>query len=603
MSKNINDNNQENNKNENTKVTPLEKDDMIYQVQQLFLSELKGESGYKSLNDEEKNKLTTLFEHLQGFRFESINHYKEILKQFLFSFSDISAYVDPVVDRITKKISDEKLLNKGVLVIYTGGTVGSAPKDINDPDSPQIVKSWAELKRSTPGLDRIGFRVDAISFEEPLDSCNVWQKHWIKMAEIIYDYYKDYEGFVILHGTDTMIYTASALSFILQELRKPIIITGSQVAGIVPLRNDAHQNFITSLYIANPKASKIPVVPEVCIFFGNKLIRGCRSKKIDSNGYAAFDSPNYPLLGTAGEQIEIDKTRLRKISQTERPSIFKKLNNTVIMIDVFPGIQHSQVAENLFSDKDLKGVILRSYGTGNIPTDKNFLNRFKEITERDVCVVNVTQCSKGSVEMGLYETSQLLLDRGIISGFDISPEAALVKLMILLGQYGDNINLVKKLMQISLSGEQLYSVLKTYFLNPGEFTKENNRIDIKTSDVETIENYEYIDKAILRFHNVSLTPEDGKDHATIQLFINMRGDASPTEDSENYIGTFKKASVCSENNESLAFDITSSREKLIKEKTTSKMIVGSNILSFTIIKSDKSVFEWDKVELELYITD
>jgi len=591
------------NKTQEIKLTSIEKDDMFYKVQELFLSELENERIYQKLAIEEQKDLQVLLNQLQGLRFESVNHYKKVLMQFLLNFQGIRGYVDSIIDRIKKNISNEKMINKGVLVLYTGGTIGSAPKDVNDPNSPQIVKKWIELKKSTPGLDRIGFRVDAISFDPPLDSCNVWQDHWIKIAEIIYEYYKEYEGFVILHGTDTMVYTASALSFILQELNKPIIITGSQVAGIIPLRNDAHQNFISSLYIANPKASEIPVVPEVCIFFGNKLIRGCRSKKIDSNGFVAFDSPNYPFIGTADDQIKINKIRLRKISHKDRPSIFTKMKNTVIMIDVFPGIQNSQIIENLFNDNDLKGVVLRSYGTGNIPTDEEFLNRLGKITEKGVCVVNVTQCSKGSVEMGLYETSQLLLDRGIISGFDISPEAALVKLMILLGQYDNNIGFVKRLMQTSISGEQLYTVLKTSFDYPGELSQDINRIDIKAKDFESIENSENIDKAILRFYNVSLTPEDGKDHATIQLFFNIIGDTIPKEESENFISTFKKATVSSENKESLCFDISSSRDKFIKENPTSKMKLVSNKLSFTIIKLDNSFFKWDRAELELYITD
>ena len=594
-------------------VTPLEKDDMIYHLQRRFFIVLKQESGFQNLQEKEKEEVNTLFDTLKNVSFESVESLQKVVKQFIQRIPGLEEYVGIAIRKAREQIEDELYENKGVLVIYSGGTIGSAPKDINDPESPQVVKKWKELKASIPNLERIGFRVDAISFVLPLDSCNVFQHHWIKMAEIIYDHYKEYEGFVILHGTDTMVYSASALSFILQELNKPIIITGSQIAGIVPLRNDAHQNFITSLYIANPKASKIPIVPEVCIFFGNKLIRGCRSKKIDSSGYLGFDSPNYPLLGTAGDQIEINKKRLRNVSNSDMPCFYKKLRNTVITIDVFPGIQSSAVVEKLLNDESLVGVVLRSYGTGNVPTNQEFLDLFYKVTKK-ICITNVSQCIKGSVEMGLYETSQVLLDRGIISGFDITPEAALVKLMLLIGVYGNNIETVKEMMQQSLVGEQLYSVYSTIFDDPGSLQSDNKRIDLKRSELNSVEHPELIDKAILRFHNVKLTPAEGKELAVIKLFVDANGETL-NESSEKYIGTYTKAKVPSdseenvlvENNdvpESLAFDISLSKELLVLKQSTSKMKTKPRI-SFSVLMDEKEqgTFSWDKVELDLFITD
>jgi len=590
-----------NNKEEDYKVrvNELEQDEMLYQVQQNFLKKLQLETGYKELDGKKKKQIQDLFDQLKDLRFLSVDHYIIFVKQFLSNFQGFTGYVDTVLDKL--KMEENKIPDKGVLVLYTGGTIGSAPKDINDPDSPQVVKSWKELKRSTPGLDRIGFRVDAISFETPLDSCNVWQDHWVTMANIIYEHYNDYEGFVILHGTDTMVYTASALSFMLQELDKPIVITGSQISGICSLRNDAHQNFITALYIANSKALNLPIIPEVCIFFGNKLIRGCRSKKIDSNGYVAFDSPNYPLLGTAGDQIEIDKSRLKPKQEQSTPTLFTTLNNTVIMIDVFPGIQNSKVIENLFKDPDLKGVILRSYGTGNIPTDKKFLELFENVTDK-ICIVNVTQCSKGSVEMGFYETSQLLLDRGIISGFDISPEAALVKLMMLLGEFGDDIDSVKKYMQTSISGEQQYTLQKTTFDQKGELSSENRQLNLEVKELETVEDSELINKAILRFHKAAIIPERDKDYVSIKLFVNIKGHG---KQEEKLIGTFKKAKVSSEASESLAFDITTAKTMLIKKEQIKMGRSFKNEFSFTVEldDNDNCSFQWDKAVLELYITD
>jgi len=196
--------------------------------------------------------------------------------------------------------------NKGVLVIYTGGTIGSKPRD-PDPDSPQVVVPWGELQNATPELVKLiqrGLRIECESIE-PLDSCNIGPKAWQQIAGIIRDHYDEYEGFVILHGTDTMVYTASALSFMLRELGKPVILTGAQRSAMVDVRNDATQNFITSVLLAAPLFSKVPVVPEVCIYFGGKLLRGNRTIKRDTAGYDAYESPNLPPLGEVGDKIVI----------------------------------------------------------------------------------------------------------------------------------------------------------------------------------------------------------------------------------------------------------------------------------------------------------
>ncbi len=590
-------------------VTPLERDEMVSVVRDHFFETLQGESGYKDLEDSVKREIQVLFNKMKDMRFKNLYDFENIFKILLESKSpDLSNYIQIAMKKAKDKVSHE---NKGVLVIYSGGTVGSAPKDMNDPDSPQVVKPWHDLKYAIPGLDRIGYKVDAISFEEPLDSCNVGPAHWLKMANIISDHYKEYEGFVILHGTDTMIYTASALALMLLDLAKPVIITGSQIEGVTKLRNDAHQNFITALNIANPSASNIPLTPEVCIYFGGKLVRGCRAKKVDASGYAGFDSPNFPLLGTAGDQIDIDTLRLRPVPDIDQVDLLSKLETNVITIDVFPGIQYSQVVQKLLSDENLKGVVLRSYGTGNIPTDKAFLQPFEKITDR-VVVVNVTQCQAGTVEMGLYETSQVLLDRGIIGGFDITAEAALCKLMILLGEYGDNIDTVKELMQRSLAGEQHHSVISTHFVESGKVDPGNLRYDLKALEIKSVDEDgdELIDSAILRFHNARLAPGEGHDYLRLKIFVDLREDA-PDEDSPKFAGSYAKLQVPSsllvdadEVGESLAFDITSAKELLMPKHTTRRVIKAQKT-SFTILMDDsqEGSFEWDKVELNLFTTE
>ncbi|MFC2155036.1 asparaginase, partial [Acidobacteriota bacterium] len=260
--------------------------------------------------------------------------------------------------------------NKGILVIYTGGTIGSIPKDPNDDNSPMIVAKWPEFRAAVEVLNEIPFRIDAISFSTPLDSSNIGPQHWIAMAKIIgnQNYYDDYEGFVILHGTDTMVYTASMLSFMLQNVSKPVIITGSQIPVLKKVRNDALQNLVTAIQIANPRYTNIPVVKEVCIFFRDKLLRGNRTRKMDASGYTAFHSPNYPVLGTAGDRIEIEEKFLRQPRGEFRPVY--TLNRNVIIMDLFPGFQERSRIRDLIFDPDIvNAIVLKTYGTGNIPTE------------------------------------------------------------------------------------------------------------------------------------------------------------------------------------------------------------------------------------------
>jgi L-asparaginase len=272
----------------------------------------------------------------------------------------------------------------GVLVIYTGGTIGSAPRDPLDSASPQVVVSWERLWEAVPELQRLearGCEIDCVSFVEPLDSCNVGPREWTKMAEIIAENYPRYNGFVILHGTDTMAYSASMLSFMLRDLGKPVVFTGAQRSALVDVRNDAIQNFITAILVANPAFSGLPVIPEVVICFGGLILRGNRTIKNDTFGYTAYQTPNLEPIGEAGDRIIINERLLRRPPDPERRfHINTRLETKVVPLFIFPGISAELVRRQL-SLPGLRAVVVQSYGTGNIPLDPDIIEAFREARE------------------------------------------------------------------------------------------------------------------------------------------------------------------------------------------------------------------------------
>lgn len=495
-----------------------------------------------------------------------------------------------------KKNEDSKNDNKGVLVIYTGGTIGSMPKDPNDLDSPQVVVDWHTFCDLTPAFkeNKLGFKVDGHSIGH-LDSCNIGPKEWKEMADVIKQNYDDYEGFVILHGTDTMIYTASALSFMLKNLAKPVIITGAQLTYLFNLRNDGFQNMVTALLVANPKFSKIPVIPEVCIYFNNKLLRGNRCRKLNASGYNAYQSPNYAPLGVAGESIQVDERLIRKIPQNVVFHTKIRMETNVVAINFFPGIQDGDILKNLLSDKKLKGVVMMAYGAGNIPTMPKVLSLIKEVTDRGVVVLDVTQCGGGKVELGMYETSALLLDVGVVSGVDITPEAALTKLMVMLGDEDMKSHEVALKVQQDIAGEQSLSIFTTEFKSEENFVNpEKAKKRIPAVNIEGNWNGpEEIDRIMLRFRNgkiqVKQKDADGKIfYAEIKLFLDISADEELDETSPNYLGVFKK--LPNEVPTILFFDITDKAKKILGKRA-----------SFTIVfDSKEGSFAWDSAELAIF---
>jgi L-asparaginase len=334
-----------------------------------------------------------------------------------------------------------------ILLIYTGGTIGM----INDPASGTLKPfDFHKIIQQIPEIKTLGFHIESFSFDPPIDSSEIDPSTWSRIAAIIEENYQAYDGFVILHGTDTMAYSASALSFMLEDLSKPVILTGSQLP-IGALRTDGKENLITSIVIAAAKEYGKPVVPEVCVYFESKLSRGNRTTKVSAEQFNAFQSANYPYLANAGVHIIYNREAIRNPGKFRELKVHKEFNNHIAILKLFPGITEEYV-DAVLGYKELKGLILETYGAGNAPTKSWFLDRIRNAVDKGVVILNVTQCSRGSVEMGLYETSRHLLNAGVISGYDITTEAACTKMMILLAQ-NLQANEVKMLLNKSLQGE------------------------------------------------------------------------------------------------------------------------------------------------------
>lgn len=334
-----------------------------------------------------------------------------------------------------------------VLLIYTGGTIGM----IENPETGILEPfNFAHIETHVPELKRFGFNISTIQFNPTIDSSDMEPEIWTKLAGVVADNYNDYDGFVILHGTDTMAYTASALSFMLENLSKPVILTGSQLP-IGRLRTDGKENLITSIEIAAAKENGKPIVPEVCIYFQNQLMRGNRTTKVNAENFNAFRSNNYPVLAQSGVHIKYEKGLINRLTSPKPFKAHYLLDNNVAILKLFPGI-NQQTVEAILNIPGLKGVVLETYGTGNALTKDWFLSALKQAIDRGVVVVNVTQCPGGGVEMQRYGTGNTLFEIGVTSGYDSTVVAAITKLMFLFG-HGLSTQEVRDYMNYSLIGE------------------------------------------------------------------------------------------------------------------------------------------------------
>lgn len=333
-----------------------------------------------------------------------------------------------------------------ILIIHTGGTIGM----IQDHKTGALTPIHFEnLYETVPTLKKFELKLDIVAFDDLIDSSNVNINFWLKLADIIEKNYNQYDGFVVLHGTDTMSYSASALSYMLENLGKPVVFTGSQLPlGII--RTDGRENFIDAIEFASAYKKGSPLIPEVAVCFENQLLRGNRTNKISAENFDAFLSGNYPPLADVGVNIRYNMEAISKPSGKDF-RVNKDFSSDVAILKIFPGISEN-VVRSILNIPNLKGVVMETYGSGNAPTYNWFIDSLKEAIAKDILILNVTQCKRGSVIMGKYETSVEMSNIGVLSGADMTTESAVTKMMFVLGQKISREEM-KKQLTTSLRGE------------------------------------------------------------------------------------------------------------------------------------------------------
>jgi L-asparaginase len=335
-----------------------------------------------------------------------------------------------------------------VLLIYTGGTIGMGRNPKTDALEPL---DFNHLIENLPEFKSITTQIDVYQFTPAIDSSDMNPRLWAQIVRIIADQYEQYDGFVVLHGTDTMAFTASALSYMLENLTKPVILTGSQLP-ISQLRTDGKENLVTSIEIASAyHQDGTPIVPEVCIYFSGKLLRGNRSTKINADGFNAFDSFNYPHLADAGVNIIYHEEYILKPDYTKPMKPHFVMDPNVVVFTLFPGIQEN-IVRHILDAPELRSIVMRTYGSGNAPQKPWLMHLLKQATEHGINIVNISQCAAGTVEMARYDNGYQLKNAGVISGYDATVESTVTKLMHLQGHYTDW-RIIRNLMNHPMRGE------------------------------------------------------------------------------------------------------------------------------------------------------
>lgn len=514
-------------------------------------------------------------------------------------------------DDLPAKIDEGSVLRSStrkfdVMIIHAGGVIGSIPSNREDVTSSETDVDWVRILECTPPLseEELGYR---LGFEElakeATDAHGTGPQHWIETAKIIEKNYEDCEGFVVLHDTDTMVYAASALSFMLVNLAKPVVLTGATATHPFQIRNDGLQNLITALAIANPRASGIPTIPEVTIAFGSELLRGNRSRKREANGYVAFDTPNYPCLAKFGTSITVNKSAILPLP--EDPFYTKKnLEPNIIDFNIFPGVVQNGIADRLFDSEDFnpKGAVIRAYGAGNLPTDERFLSRLSKATKKHgVILLNTTQSIEGSVDFGLYETSSMFLELGMLSGADLTPAAAMTKMMIALAD--DELKFdkceLRNFLQTNQAGEQSTSVYEVPFKNSvNRISAESPYLTINSSR-HCQGSWEPQDVTYAQLRLYSVTTDDADDNLRTEseeTFFEVEIRAKNTsEDGEDggsspvLVGQFRRANGTS----TRFFDVSDVARRLFRP---------GQYPSFTLkLVSGASAVAWTRAELALFV--
>lgn len=333
-----------------------------------------------------------------------------------------------------------------ILIIYTGGTIGM----ITDVETGALKPfDFNHISEEVPELKKIPYQLETLFFKEPIDSSNVTPETWIKIAGLIEDNYNDYDGFVVLHGSDTMAYSASALSFMLRNLKKPVVFTGSQLP-IGVIRTDGKENLITAIEIAGARKNGKPIVPEVSVYFEYKLYRGNRTTKLNAEHFEAFESFDYPNLANAGIKIDYNYSKILPIKK-EPLFVYRNFDTNVAILTLFPGVTQEYI-RHFFNTPNLRGVVMQTFGSGNALSKQWFLDELLRAIRMGIIILNITQCKMGEVIQGRYETSEGLEKIGVIGGKDMTMEAAITKMMVVLGEMNEAEDIRKALVR-SFCGE------------------------------------------------------------------------------------------------------------------------------------------------------